>query len=377
MTAGALEDAGGPRPVRGWRAWHRALGWSSTSVPVALLLLSGIAIGPGGINLLPLGAVSQLHPVVAVALATLGVLVGLGLTERRPGDARVISAATVDAGVTGLIVSAGAWLFIRLAMPVLAEPRWPAALAAGICAATSLTLPTGDPLEPRSLTARLAEAGVLLPVAAGALLLAWLRMGSAADAGMLVAQASAVTLMLAAAAWLLLTRVSSETEARVFAVSALLLVGGASAALSLSALFGGFVAGVFWRYMGRHPREVIRRDVLLVQHPLLVVVLLVAGARADLTPAALGFGLVYLLLRVAGRLAGGLMAGRFVRMATDPNMGLALLPPGVFGVAFALNAVSAAAAGGMDAELLLGGVVTGSIGADVVARVLRQRRTEA
>ena len=52
-----------------------------------------------------------------------------------------------------------------------------------------------------------------------------------------------------------LTRASSETEERVFAVSALLLVGGVAAALSLSALFGGLVAGVFWRYAGRHPRE--------------------------------------------------------------------------------------------------------------------------
>ena len=102
----------------------------------------------------------------------------------------------------------------------------------------------------------------------------------------LLALASGVSLMLAAAAWLLLARASSETEERVFAVSALLLVGGVADALSLSALVGGLAAGVFWRLAGRQPREAVRRDVLFVQHPLLVLVLLLAGARAEWSPAA-------------------------------------------------------------------------------------------
>ncbi len=373
--AGAFEDVVARRPaVHGWRAWYRALGWSSTSVPVAFLLLSGIAIGPHGINLLTLGTLSQLDPVIPVALATLGVLVGLGLADRRPGDGRVIVAATVDAAATMLIVSAGVWLLVRAEIPALREPWW---LAAGICAATFLTLPTGDPLEPRPLTARIAELGVLLPVVAGALLLAWLRAGAAAGAVLLVAQSAGLTLVLAAAGWLLLTRVPPETESRVYSVSALLLVGGASAALSLSALFGGLAAGLFWRYAGRHPREAIRRDVLLVQHPLLVLVLLMAGARAELTPAALGVGVAYLLLRVAGRLAGGFIVGWFAGPAAFRDPGLALLSPGVFGVAFALNAVSAAGAAGTDAAALLGAVVTGSIGAEVVALVLGQRKAGA
>jgi hypothetical protein len=185
-----------------------------------------------------------------------------------------------------------------------------------------------------------------------------------------VAQACGVTLALAAAAWLLLTRASSETEERVFAVSALLLVGGGAAALSLSALFGGLVAGVFWRYAGGRPRKTISRDVLFVQHPLLVLVLLVAGAHADLSPATLALGAGYVVLRVAGQLSAGTVARRVVGVHAPRDLGLHLLPPGVFGVGFALNAVSVV---GADASMLLATVVAGTIGSELVAVLLPTR----
>ena len=72
----------------------------------------------------------------------------------------------------------------------------------------------------------------------------------------LLGHATLITLLLAAAGWLLLPT-SSETEERVFAVSALLLVGGVADALSMSALFTGLAAGLFWRYAGSRPRETV------------------------------------------------------------------------------------------------------------------------
>lgn len=367
-----------------WESLWRALGWSATSVPVALLLTMGIALGPYGTNLLPSAALQLLDPVVPVALAALGVLVGLGVGERRPGDGRVLAAASLDAVVTMLVVAGGVALLALAGSArngavldgVVLEfrPFWVLVLATGICAATSLTLPAGDPFEPRALSARLVELGVLLPGLGGALLLTWLPAGSATGTLLLVAQASGITLALAAAGWLLLTRVSSETEERVFAISALLLVGGAAAALSFSALFGGLIAGGFWRYAGRRPRETISRDVLLVQHPLLVLVLLMAGAHAEISAVTLGLGVAYLVLRVVSRLAGGRFAFRIIGDRAPSGLGLHLLRPGAFGVAFALNAASAAGAAGVDVPLLLGAVVTGSIGAEVVALLLRPRR---
>ena len=351
------------------RRWRGLLTWSATSAPVALLLAAGTAFGPLGINLLSRATLTFLDPVMPVALAALGMLVGLNVSTRRSDDLRTLGAACLVAAVTVLVVSAG-FGAVAVNMSSVARPLWVLILTVGICAATSLTLPSDDVLEPGSAATRVVELGVLLPIVAGALLLAWLHAGSSAGAIALVAQGCGVTLALAAAAWLLLTRTASETEERVFAVSALLLVGGVAAALSLSALFAGLVAGVFWRYAGRRPRETIRRDVLFVQHPLLVLVLLVAGARAELSLVTLALGVVYVVLRVAGQLAGGSVARRVVGVKVPRDLGFHLLPPGVFGVGFALNAVSVV---GADASTLLAAVVGGSIASELVAVLLPPR----
>jgi hypothetical protein len=371
LSVDAPDDGLGPLPGTDRhrsRRWRGLLAWSATSAPVALLLTAGIATGPQGINLLSPATLTLLDPVVPVALAALGVLVGLSVGRRN--DPRTLRAACLAAAVTVLVVSAGFAVVALNMRSAIAQPFWTLTMTGGICAAASLTLPSGDSLEPRSAATRVIELGVLLPIVAGGLMLAWLRAGSSAGAGVLVAQACGVTLALAAAAWLLLTQASSETEERVFAVSALLLVGGVAAALSLSALFGGLVAGVFWRYAGRRPRETIGRDVLFVQHPLVVLVLLVAGARADLSPVTLALGVGYVVLRVAGQLAAGSVAKRVVGVNAPRDLGLQLLPPGVFGVGFALNGVSVV---GAEASMLLAVVVAGTIGADLVAVLLPPR----
>lgn len=364
----ALDQPADRPPPQGWR---QILGWSGKSAPVAVLLLAGMGLGPQGISLLP-PSMPLLDPAVPVALAALGVLVGLGLGDRRPGERRLFAAAGLHSLMTMLLVAGGVAAFAWLAWPL--EPRvfGTLVMVTGICAATSLTLPSGEPLEPRPPAIRIQEFGVLLPIAAGGLALAWIRNASLPGTLSLVALSSGITVMLAAAAWLLLTKASTETEERVFAVSALLLVGGVADALSLSALFSGLAAGVFWRLAGRKPRETIRRDVLFVQHPLLVLVLLLAGARAELSPAAWALGAGYLAVRVVAQFAAGALAQRAGGVTGPAGLGLQLLPPGVFGVAFALNAVSVI---GADASLAHAVVVIGTIGSELVAVAMRARRS--
>jgi hypothetical protein len=188
-----------------------------------------------------------------------------------------------------------------------------------------------------------------------------------------LAAASVVICVVATAAWLLLTVAPSETEKRVLTMAALLLVGGVSDALSTSALFVGVVAGLFWRYLGGNPLETIGRDVHLVQHPVLVLVLLAAGANASFPRATWQFGAAYLVLRVVGRLASGAVATRAPGAAMPGSLGRHLLSPGVFGAAFALNAVGTM---GVDASMLLGTVVLGTIGAELVAFRLAPDRTD-
>jgi len=356
------------------RDWRRALGWSATSAPVAFLLVTGIVLGPQGASLLSQSLLSSLDAVIPVAVSALGVLVGLGVADRRAGDRQVFAAASLDACVSMTIVWVGIALILLWVAPAFSlSSSWAVLLVGSVCAATSLTLPRGDPLEPRSIGARIIELGVLLPIVVGGLVLAWLRVGTAVGTIALLVQATVVTLTLAAATWLLLTRTTSETEERVFAIAALLLVGGVADALSLSALLGGLVAGLFWRVVGRRPRETIRRDVLFVQHPLLVVVLLVAGARAELTLISLALGAAYLTLRVVGTLGGGLVAVRILAGRAPRDLWLHRLRPGAFGVAFALNAVAIVGTG---ASVLLAAVVVGTIGSEFIAFLLPPRSVD-
>jgi hypothetical protein len=99
-------------------------------------------------------------------------------------------------------------------------------------------------------------------------------------------------------------------------------------------------------------------------------VLLVAGARADLSPATLALGVGYVALRAAGQLAAASVARRVVGMNAPRDLGLHLLSPGVFGVGFALNAVAV----GVDASMLLTVVVAGTIGSELFAVLLPPQR---
>jgi hypothetical protein len=369
------DNAGTAAAVHGQavRNWRSVWGWSATSAPVALLLIAGIAVGPQGTNLLSASALPFLNLIVPVALAALGVLVGLGAGERRSSDHRILAAGALEAFITMAVVSVGMGL-LEWTPLTLVEPVWLFAIASGICAATSLTLPSGDSLEPRSHATRIIEAGVLLPILAGGLLLAWVRTGAPAATLTLLGQALGVVLALVAAGWLVLTRASSPTEERVFALSALLLIGGAADALAVSALLVGLTAGVFWRYAGGRPRDTLGRDVLFVQHPLLVLVLLVAGARAELSLVSISLGVLYAALRTVGTIAASTVAARVSGVRTSHDLAGRLIRPGVFGVAFALNAAGIAGGGG--ASMLLATVAVGTIASEFAALLLPTRPTD-
>jgi hypothetical protein len=356
-------------PQSGPRSWRRLLQWSATSVPVGLLLLSGIAMGPQGLSVLSSETLALLAPAIPVALVTLGVL--LGLSVRIGAEPRDIAgAATVEAALTIAVVWGGFAALAAEYPPALGTSTAVLAAAAGIAAASSLTLPTSDPLEPRSAATRLLEVDGLLAVLAGAAVLAWVHAGSVGGAVLALAAAFGVVVGVAIAARLLLTAAASETEERVITMAVLLLVGGVAHALSMSALSLGVVAGVCWRSVARRAVEAIRRDVLFVQHPLLVLVLIVAGASASVAPLPLALGAAYAVLRTVSRLAAGAAITRARGDRLHPTLGRYLLPPGVFGVAFALNAASM---WGTSAAVLLDTVVAGTIAAELIAFVLPAR----
>jgi hypothetical protein len=349
-----------------------ALGLSPTAIP-ALLLVMGVAIGPSGLGFFSRTVLSHLDLIVSAALAALGVLVGLGLDMRRPREWRLLGAATAEAGLTIVLVWAGA-LFALRAEPVEGIPSWTLALILGISASASATMPGADASAHRLLT-RVGDLDDVLPIVLGGLALALAHEISGAAAAWLTLQAIAIALAVAVAGWLLVTQSPSDSEQRVYTVGTVLLLGGLAEYLSGSALLAGLVAGIFWGTAGGGARERITRDVRHMQHPLVVLLLLMAGARASgQSLALLTLAIVYVAVRVVGKLIGGWLVHRIVGPGLPPALGLRLLSPGVIAVAFALNAelVEAGPPG-----VILGVVVAASIGSDLLAIVLSRAEPPA
>jgi hypothetical protein len=324
-----------------------ALGFAPGAMPGSLIILCGMALGPYGLGLLSAGVLASFDPAMPVALATLGVFVGIQFNLRLQRDWHALAAATLQAGVTMAIVGGGVALLARVWAAALDPPGW---------------------FNMAVLTIGAADGP--LPVLLGGVALAFLREALPGAAAMLALQATGVTLAIAAAGLLLLSRSAEGPERRIFVIALLLLLGGASDYLSLSALTGGLIAGVLWEAADGSTRNAIWRDLLYVQRPLIVLILVVSGARLEMTPLVLAVGLICLALRLLGSVAGSAAAQRLFP-ASPPADTLSTLSPGIVGLAFALNAVRAA---GPDAATVLSIVVVGAVGSELLAPLMTPRR---
>jgi hypothetical protein len=357
--------------------WHVRLGlsWSTGSVPVVLILLLGSALGPSGLALLTPRVLDTLDPVIPVAVAALGILAGLEFTRpAAPQRTTLFAKANVQSMLTGAFVALG----IRFAAPGLlgleGSDAWVVSLVAAVGASMSASLPEVDPDRLRPAATRVRDLDAFLPTLVGAVVLAGLHSASPLATGALMAQVALLALAISAAAWLLLADTSPSTEQRVFSVAALLLVGGVADYLSLSALASGLLAGLFWGIGGGVPRDAIERDVAYVRHPLVVLMLLTAGAQMSVSPSILALSGLYILLRAAGKLAGGWLVRRTPGVSTPEGLGPSLLPPGIFGIAFVLNAAPMI---GPSGPTVLAATVLGTIGAQLLAAMWRPEEPSA
>ena len=366
---GRLRSSGGTadRVRRRWASRRLALGLSPTPRPGLVLLLVGMALGPHGIGVLSTSVAAALDPAVSVALAALGAIVGLDLHVRRPGDARLFGAASVEAAATILVVAAG--VIIVHALSTVPEPApWLLALMLGICAAPSSTAADTADKSYHVLASRLGDLDDVLPIVLGVTAVAWTRSGTALAVAGLIGQGGVIALAIAFATGLLMTQAPSESEQRVFAIGALLLLGGAAAHLSLSALFMGLLAGVFWNVTGTPARDRIERDMRYLQHPLVVLLLVVAGSRLDLSTRWWGLVLAYIVLRIIGKLIGSRLAGRVAGRELPHDVGFSLSAPGVVGIAIALNVLQAGE-GSVPGATMFSIVIAGSLGSDLLSMI--------
>lgn len=342
-----------------------ALGLRPVTAPVVVFIPLGFALGPRGMGLLSDQALGHLDVVVSIALATLGVFIGLAAGAESRNVRRLFAASTVEALVTVGIVS-GAILFLLRAWNVpLALPYGLVAISLGICAAASAAPHVEGGDRAREIAARVADLDDVLPIVLGGLIIAM-----ASGIGPPLARAAVTVLLgvaVALSGWLLFERQQDEAERGLFVLGSLTLLGGTAAYLGLSPILTGLCAGWLWVLAPGRSNTVVARELHKVQHPLIVLLLITAGASLEYSPSGIWLFAPYVAFRLIGKLIGGWTASRIAASIAPSDLGAYLIPPGVIGIAFALN-IGQLAPGVSDP--LIFAVALGAVASELLALAL-------
>jgi hypothetical protein len=317
-----------------WPRWRirTALGLAPIAAPASVLVPLGIVLGPRGLNVLSAGVQAYLDPVISIALAVLGVFAGTAIDLRSSRERVLVGAATIEAVTTVVVVGLTSRYLLGVWQLPLGESAWRTALVIGVCAAASAAVlgrTSGGPAD------RIAELDdVVVIVGGGALLTA------PATAPMALARTLGASLALGAglgvAGWLLFEDARSPAERGVFVLGVVALVAGTAAYLGWSPLLVGTAAGASWRWLPGRADAIIRGDLGKIQHPVIVLLLILAGASVG-GRMALWLLVPLLVFRVTGKLAGAWAAVVLARDVNAAELGLRLLPCGALALAVAMN----------------------------------------
>ncbi|HJR61487.1 MAG TPA: hypothetical protein VJ813_18915 [Vicinamibacterales bacterium] len=318
-----------------------ALGLRPVTAPVTVFLPLGIVLGPWGANFISLTALGHLDVVISIVLATLGVFIGIAAGTQRGAVGRLLTASTVEAAVTILAVAGAVYALMHAWDMPSPIPYVLVALVLGLCASASAapSVDEGDN-RARRVAARVADLDDVLPIVVGGVVLAMI---GEAGTPALAALALSIGLGVAIAfsGWLLFER-TAGAERDVFVLGTLALLGGSAAYLEMSPLLAGLAGGWLWARAPGQTEQVVATHLRKVQHPLVVLLLITAGASLQATTAGIWLFAPYLVFRTAGKLAGGWMASRLASEVAPSDLGAYLIPPGVIGIAFALNVLQVA-----------------------------------
>ena len=322
-------------PVR-WLPYRRlALGARASATPTTVFILAGAALGPSGLHVLSDALILRSQALVWVGLAVTGVFIGLGLVRLRSQLPRELLAWTCVTALLAIGAVAGAFYVLAAS----ARLPLPGALSAGalfvaLCASVSAAVPTSASSRPQLLRASaVADADDVPLLVVGLVALASVT-GEAGASRALATVMAGVAIGLAGC--LLFSR-ASDVERGLFVTSAVLLLAGAASYLGTSPLVSGCAAALVWSGVPGPADRITARDLRVLQHPLVVIILVVAGATVEWTMAALWAAAIVVVLRLAAKV---LVAVTVSRMAAVSPALLAsvLLQPGVLGIALALNA---------------------------------------
>lgn len=356
-----LDPVSAPSPwSRIFPARGSAFGLRAASAPALAFIAIGVLLGPYGLGVLTPAVLVRLDPVISIALTALGVFVGLGIGSSGLSDPpRVIAAALAEVLLTAAVVGGGLYVLLSHWMVPLPYPELLFAGVLGICAsASAATRITGTGAAARA--ARIGDLDDVPLVVLGAVAVAIAGSRAVVGGGLLIVAASVLS---ASAGWMLFERARGEAERGAFVAGTLALLGGVAAYTGMSPLLGGAIAALVWTWSPGGADRVIAAELRKLQHPLVALLLVVAGATVEWHYALLWVAAPLVLLRILGKLAASLAVARLADVPAG-LLAAVLLPPGVLGVALALNVQQAL---GTDDLLLVSSVTVAAAVSELIA----------
>lgn len=352
-----------------------ALGIGSLRTPAFVYVLLGAALGPSALDILSHATLNEAQPIAWVALAVLGVFVGLGLHSDSSAAPRSTLVAGVVVGVITVATISAGLLFevsrVRQAGTAILNSGGAAAcVLIGLCAAVSGALHTRSHAAGElHAAARLADLDDVPLVLAGTALVAvmgggpiWSRLAATLVGGAAVGFAG----------WLLFDH-ADDAERGLYVAGAVLLLAGIGAYLGSSPLLAGWAAAVLWARLPGAADRITARDLRPLQHPLVALLLLMAGALTRWDAAVLWVSAFLVVLRFAAKLVATLATYRYMRIS-PAILASVLLYPGVMGIAVATNARLLL---GADIDWVLSTVTITTVVAEIVAAFLPDVDSEA
>ncbi|MCC7008038.1 MAG: hypothetical protein IT184_04425 [Acidobacteria bacterium] len=313
-----------------------ALGLAPGLTPAVVFLPLGMVLGPRVSGVIGPEVMPVLDVVVTFGLSILGVSAGIALGRQAPSSPRLFAAASLESAITiASVALASAYFVWATGMPGLG-PIAAIAMALGLSAsASSATSADPDSEEAAAVATRVADLDDALPMVIAMLVVPLTGRSEHGLAANVIAP-PLIGLAVGAIGWLLFDRAESGAERVVFVLGTLALAGGAASHLGVSPLPVGLVAGLVWGIAPGRVDRIALDDLRKVQHPLLVLLLVTAGALTIPSTAAVWLLTPYLLFRVVGKVLGAWATAGFVDTAAA-DLAAYLMPPGVLAVAFALN----------------------------------------
>ena len=332
----------------------------------------GVLLGPRVLDILSEDVGAHLDAVVSVALATLGVVAGLALAPAARRS-RLLAAASLESGLTFAIVAGALLVLLTAWRAPVTSGTIAVAVILGTAAAASAAGPADVMGDPDSAAHGVADLDDVVPivVAAGALPTARV-LGVPAAAFGLIASAGA-GLLVALIGSLLFERATAPGERAVFVFGTLSMLGGACAYAGASPLLAGLVCGLCWRLLPGRADTLIAADLRKFHHPLVLLLLIEAGAQLAFSLLAVWLSAALIVFRLTGKIAGGWAAARIAPVPGDV-LGAYLISPGVIGIAIARNYEQVWPA---DGTAILSAVATAAIVFEIIAATVRPRGATA